>query len=327
MKGAGGRFSMPMTVPDNLTLTPEERQEARTMRAPTARELAQQYSNTELLRRVGTVLQEQQGFHELAGLASATSGVIDPMSVQRMKKDYMKSEAYLNKVKKDSKKLWDNLSRPDLELIFKDFMNIYNNKRPEDSKLSTDPQNNLYLYYQFIKHPPAEYQKSIDEIYKELVRGDIADFEYMTTSPEAAWIREEAREKGWIIKRQYLDGIENELLFYESILEAISNYISSDIIMVRDGAYGTQYYLVENYGQEDESWTQLNSLDPNDVYQDQHGNIDVITNPEFISALNDPRNGYRRVFVGGKKRGKKSIKNKKRKTKKRKTRRRKTRKH
>ena len=310
MKGAGGRFSMPMT-----TLTPQERQEALTMRAPTARELAQQYSNTELLRRVGSVLQQQQGFHELAILGSATSGVIDRKSAQRMKKDYMKSEAYLksetylNKVKKGSKELWDEMYQSDLELIFGDFMNIYNNKRPEDSKLfSTDPQNNSYLYFQFTKHASAEYQKSIDEIYKHLVIGDIADFQYNN-------------------KRQFFDDIENEILFYESILEAISNYMSGDKIMVRDGVYGTQYYLVENDGQEDESWIQLNSHDPNDVYQDQYGNIDVITNPEFISALNDPRNGYRRVFVGGKKRGKKSIKNKKLKTKKRKTRRRRTRKH
>ena len=51
MKGAGGRFSMPMTIPDNLTLTPQERQEALTMRAPTATDVAQQYSNTDLLRR------------------------------------------------------------------------------------------------------------------------------------------------------------------------------------------------------------------------------------------------------------------------------------
>ena len=200
-------------------------------------------------------------------------------------------------------------------------MNIYNNKRPEDSKLSsTEPQRHIRLYFRFIKHTSVDF----NEIYKKLVEEDINNVEFMRTSPDAAW----AREGDYILPEQeFFYGIENELLFYESILEAISNYISSDIIMVRDGAYGTQYYLVQNYGQEDESWTQLNSLDPNDVYQDQHGNIDVITNPEFISALNDPRNGYRRVFVGGKKRGKKSIKNKKRKTKKRKTRRRKTRKH
>ena len=35
MKGAGGRFSMPMT-----TLIPQERQEALTMRAPTATDLS-----------------------------------------------------------------------------------------------------------------------------------------------------------------------------------------------------------------------------------------------------------------------------------------------
>ena len=220
MKGAGGRFSMPMTIPDNLTLTPQERQEALTMRAPTATDVAQQQRNTELLRMVGAVLQEQQGFPELAGLASATPGVIDPMSAQRMKKDYMKSEAYLNKVKKDSKKLWDDLSQPELKSIYYDFMIIYNNKRPEDSKLSTDPQNNYYLYYQFIKHASGEYQTPFNEIYKELVRGDIESFEFMTTSPNTAW----ARERGWIIKRHYFDGIENELLFYESMLEAINNY-------------------------------------------------------------------------------------------------------
>ena len=224
MKGAGGRFSMPMTIPDNLTLTPQERQEALTMRAPTAtdvaQQLAQQYSNTDLLRRAGAVLQEQQGFPELARLASVTSGVIDPMSAQRMKKDYMKSEAYLNKVKKDCKKIWDDLSQEELKSIFKDFIIIYNNKRPEDNKLNRDPQNNLYLYYQFIKHPPAEYQKSIDEIYNLLVMGDIESFEYMMTSPNTAW----AREAGWTIKRYYFDGIENELLFYESMLEAFNNY-------------------------------------------------------------------------------------------------------
>ena len=214
MKGAGGRFSMPMTIPDNLTLTPQERQEALTTRAPTATDVAQQQRNTELLRRVGAVLQEQEGFHELATLRSATSGVINRKSAQRMKKDYMKSEAYLNKVKKDCKKIWDDLSRPELESIFKDFMIIYNNKRPEDSKLSTDPQNNLYLYRQFTKEAHAEYQKSIDEIYKELVRGDIEDFEYMSTRPLP----------GWINKRKFFDGIENELLFYESMLEAFNNY-------------------------------------------------------------------------------------------------------
>ena len=215
MKGAGGRFSMPMT-----TLTPQERHEALTTRAPTASDVAQQVLNTALLRMAGRVLQEQEGLHELAKLGSVTSDVIDRESAQRMKKDYMKSEAYLNKVKKDCKKIWDGLSRPELESIFKDFIIIYNNKRPEDSKLSTDPQNNLYLYWQFIKQPPAEYQKSIDEIYKLLVRGDIEDFEYMTTSPESAW----AREAGLIIKRHFFDGIENELLFYESMLESFNNY-------------------------------------------------------------------------------------------------------
>ena len=220
MKGAGGRFSMPMTIPDNLTLTPQERQEALTTRAPTASDVAQQERNTALLRKVGAVLQEQEGLHELAKLGSVTTDVIDRESRQRMKKDYMKSEAYLNKVKKDCKKIWDDLSQEELESIFKDFIIIYNNKRPEDSKLSTDPQNNLYLYFQFTKRPSAEYQKSIDEIYKELVRGDIETFEYMTTSPQTAW----AREAGWIIKRYYFDGIENELLFYESMLEAFNNY-------------------------------------------------------------------------------------------------------
>ena len=209
MKGAGGRFSMPMT-----TLIPQEIQEALTMRAPTATDDAQQKRNIELLRRVGAVLQEQEGFHELAILGSTTPGVIDPMSVQRMKKDYMESEAYLNKVKKDCKKIWDDLSQEELKSIFKYFIIIYNNKRPEDNKLSTDPQNNLYLYYQFIKHPPAEYQKSIDEIYKELVIGDIESFEYMSTRPLPGWINE----------RKFFDGFENELLFYESILEAFNNY-------------------------------------------------------------------------------------------------------
>jgi hypothetical protein len=310
-----------------ITLTSKERKEALTTKAPTAKELKQKYDNTERLRRVAAVLQEQKGFHEFAGLASATSGVIDRKSAQRMKKDYMKSEAYLNKVKKDSKKLWNKMNQSKLESIFKDFMIIYNNKRPEDSKLSTDPQNNSYLYFQFIKHASTDYQIPLNEIYKQLVMGDIADFEYMTTAPETAWAREEAREKGQIIKRKFLDGIENELLFYESILEAINNYISSHKIMVQDGAYRRQYYLVQNDGQPDESWKQLNSLDPKNVYIDVDGNSDVITDPLIIAELNNPRNGYRRVVVGGKKRGKKSIKNKKLKTKKRNTRRRKTRKH
>ena len=213
MKGAGGRFSMPMT-----TLTPQERQEALTMRAPTAidvaQQLAQQYSNTELLRRAGAVLQEQQGFPELAGLASATPGVIDPMSAQRMKKDYMKSEAYLNKVKKDCKKIWDDLPQEDLNSIYKDFHNIYNNKRPENSKLHPDPWEQKYLYRQFTKVVPPEYQKSIDEIYKVLVEIDIEFFEYMSTRPLPGWINE----------RKFFDGFENELLFYESMLEAFNNY-------------------------------------------------------------------------------------------------------
>ena len=73
MKGAGGRFSIPMTIPDNLTLTPQERQEALTMRAPTATDVAQQQRNTALLREAGAVLQEQEGLHELAKLGSVTT--------------------------------------------------------------------------------------------------------------------------------------------------------------------------------------------------------------------------------------------------------------
>ena len=218
MKGAGGRFSIPMTIPDNLTLNPQERQEALTMRAPTARDVAQQQRNTELLRMVGAVLQEQQGFPELAILGSATSGVIDPMSVQRMKKDYMKSEGYLNKVKKETRKLWHELWRPELELIFGDFMNIYNNKRPEDSKLrTTDPQNHMRLYFGFIKHTSVDF----NEMYKKLVDEDISRVEYMRTSPDTAW----AREGNYTLPEQeFFYGFENELLFYESMLEAINNY-------------------------------------------------------------------------------------------------------
>ena len=82
------------------------------------------------------------------------------------------------------------MSQEELKSIFKDFIIIYNNKRPEDNKLNRDPQNNPLFILPVYKTPPAEYQKSIDEIYNLLVMGDIESFEYMMTSPNTAWARE-----------------------------------------------------------------------------------------------------------------------------------------
>ena len=220
MKGAGGEFSRPMTIPDDITLTPEERQQARTMRDPTATELAQQYYNTDLFRRAAAVFQHQPGFPEFGMLASVGPNFIDDESLQRMKEEYLKSEKYLNKVKKESKELWDEMNKSELKLIFRHFMNIYNNKRPEGSKLrTTEAEEHRYLYHRFTKQ---WLDVNFNDLYNKVVQEDNEEVEFSRTSHANAWARE---MEGYIpAEQQFFYGIENELLFYESILEALNNY-------------------------------------------------------------------------------------------------------
>jgi len=214
MKGAGPNFSMPMTYGINTNLISGDRIIRQTAleeqrRQAKAQDLEQQESDTDRLRTVSAVLQHQQGFPQFAKLAFAAKGMIDKESLERMKAEYLKSEEYLNKVKKESYNLWSRImDEGELRKIFIIFMNIYNDKRPEDSKLlNTHPeQQHKYLYYTFTKQS-VDYENEFNELYKNVVAIDIE--------------KKKRETENFIFPQQFFDDIENEILFYESILEAL----------------------------------------------------------------------------------------------------------
>jgi hypothetical protein len=117
------------------------------------------------------------------------------------------------------------MNRYELDEIFRDFMNIYNDKRPEDSKLrDTAPEQHRYLYYRFIKDDDVVVDEfnEFNELYNNVVKEDERERKFMETSDNVAWIRE--GEENFIYPQHFFAGIENEILFYESILEAIKKY-------------------------------------------------------------------------------------------------------
>lgn len=216
MKGAGPNFSMPMTNGRNTNLISGDRiirqaalEEQR--RQAKAQDLAQQERNTDRLRRVAAVLQHQN-FPEIASLNLASNGMIDEHSFKRLEAQYFQSPGYLNKVKEKSYNLWTKImDKGDLKKIFIIFMNIYNDKRPEDSKLlNTHPEQHKYLYYTFTKHR-VDYENEFNELYKNVVAIDIENKVSFET-------------ENYIFSQQFFYGIENEILFYESILEALEKY-------------------------------------------------------------------------------------------------------
>jgi len=77
-----------------------------------------------------------------------------------------------------------------------------------------------------------------------------------------------------------------------------------------------QYFLVKEknvHGETKRTFTRLNSLNPEHIYKDEKGNFDIFEVPERMGL----HKNFKKVVIkeGGKKRGKKSIKNRKRKTK------------
>ena len=126
------------------------------------------------------------------------------------------------KAKEESYKLWNGMNQSELDEIFRDFMNIYNDKRPEDSKLRDiyNKQKHFNIYSTFTKRGVVS-ENEFNELYKNVVKFDIQFQETSKTSDPPLTF---GMSENQIYTQQFFYGIENEILFYESILEAIKKY-------------------------------------------------------------------------------------------------------